>query len=413
MVTLGNRRYGNPVLVRSDSLITRPRRIPFTEKRFEEGWIQELIRANPEILPVAEIEAAFAPLLSVGTEVPTDVGPVDNLYLSPQGYLTIVETKLWRNPEARREVVGQIIDYAKEISGWSFEELENRVRSYNQRYRGSDLGIIDTLRLSEQIEEADEPSIVDTITRNIQRARFLLLIVGDGIRESVETMVDFLNQTPQLHFTLAIVELQVYELGAGQDKSLLVIPQMVTRTREITRAIVRVEGKAIESVHIDIDTQNGTKKSASARHTLSEEDYFDILSQSVDSEQVNFAHRIREDMEKRGCVIDWKHASYVVKLPDPGGSGQNLTLFVVPKDGKVYLGWLGGQLRALALPQEIAFDFAKNSAHLFKGCEVGHNYPDSWTRFIPLRELQQRWDDFMSLVQTTIDRIRDASNKTG
>ncbi|MEA2045927.1 MAG: hypothetical protein U9N48_05320 [Euryarchaeota archaeon] len=107
---------------------------------------------------MAEIEPAFAPLLSVGREVATDVGSIDNLYLSAQGYLTIVETKLWRNPEARREVVGQIIDYAKEISRWSFEELENRVRGYNQRYRGSNLGIIDTIRLIEQIEEADDRS---------------------------------------------------------------------------------------------------------------------------------------------------------------------------------------------------------------------------------------------------------------
>ncbi len=41
----------------------------------------------------------------------------------PRGYLTIVETKLWRNPEARREVVGQIVDYAKELSTWDVEEL--------------------------------------------------------------------------------------------------------------------------------------------------------------------------------------------------------------------------------------------------------------------------------------------------
>lgn len=413
MVTLGNRRCGNPILLRSDSLITRPRRIPFTEKTFDEGWIQELIRANPEILPVAEIEPAFAPLLSVGREVATDVGSIDNLYPSAQGYLTIVETKLWRNPEARREVVGQIIDYAKEISRWSFEELENRVRGYNQRYRGSNLGIIDTIRLIEQIEEADEPFIVDRISRNIQRGRFLLLVVGDGIRESVETMVDFLSQTPQLYFTLALVELQVYELGADQDKSLLVIPQIVTRTREITRAIVRVEGKAIESVRVDVDTKIETERPPGARFTLSEQDYFDALSQSVDSEHVDFARRIKEDMENRGCVIDWRQASYVVKLPDPGGSGQNLTLFVLTKDGKVYPGWLAGQLRALALPEQIDFDFVKNSSQLFKRCEVHRKNPDSWSRYIALKELQQRYDDFVSLVQTTIDRIKDASNKTG
>lgn len=397
MVTLGNRRSGNPVLLGSNGLISRPRRIPFTAKTFEEGWLQELIRANPEILPVDEIEPVFAPLLSVGKEVPTEVGSIDNLFMSPQGYLTIVETKLWRNPEARRQVVGQIIDYAKDISRWSVEELESRVRDYNQQFRDSNFGILDTLRLVKQIEEADEPAIVDTISRNIQRGRFLLLVVGDGIRESIEEMVDFLTQTPQLYFTLALVELQVYELGAAQDKSLLVIPQIVARTREITRAIVRVEGKAIEAIHVGVDTRIETEKHARARFTLSEQDYFDILSQSVDSEQVNFARRIIEDMENRGCVIDWKQASYVVKLPDPSGSGQNFTLFVVQTNGKVFPGWLAGQLRALGLPEQIGFDFVKNSAQLFKRCEVHRKNPDSWSKSIALKEVQERYNEFASL----------------
>ena len=85
------------------------------DRKVEEGWLQELIRKNPDLLPVPDIEPAYAPLVSIECEVPTQVGSIDNLYVSPTGLLTIVETKLWRNPEARRQVVGQIIDYAKEV----------------------------------------------------------------------------------------------------------------------------------------------------------------------------------------------------------------------------------------------------------------------------------------------------------
>jgi hypothetical protein len=38
------------------------------------------------------------------------------------------EAKLWRNPEARRQVVGQVLDYAKELARWSYEELQGAVR---------------------------------------------------------------------------------------------------------------------------------------------------------------------------------------------------------------------------------------------------------------------------------------------
>ena len=173
MAILGNRRDGNPIILNPDGSINKIRRVSFTENMFQEGWLQDLIENNPELLPVAEIEPAFTPMVSVGREVATQSGYIDNLFLSPQGNLTVVETKLWRNPEARREVVGQIIDYAKDVSRWTFEELESKVREYNLRYRKSNSGILDSLRLIEDIEESEEQIIVDAITRNLQRGRLM------------------------------------------------------------------------------------------------------------------------------------------------------------------------------------------------------------------------------------------------
>jgi hypothetical protein len=411
MVTPGKRRYANPIVLNTDDSTAGLRRVPFTIRTFEEGWLQELIRANPELLPVADIEPAFAPLVSIGREVATAVGSIDNMFLSPQGYLTIVETKLWRNPEARREVVGQIIDYAKDVSHWTFEILEDKVRAYNEEYLHRNVGVLDSLRQIEQIDEAEEQRVVDTISRNLRQGRFLLLIVGDGIRESVEEMTDFLQRTPLL-FTLALVELQVYELGAEGSKPLLVLPQIVARTREIIRAVVRVEGKAIESVHVEVDTEIKevkTEKQPGKRFTLTEQDFFDALSQSVNQKDMAFAHQIIDDMQSRGCRIDWKQSSFVVKLPDPGGSGQQLTLFIVTRKGEMYVGWLPQQLQSLNLPPDIALDFVKESVQLFRDIEIHGKYPDSWSRNVLLGELRQQYNEFASLVQKTIDKIREAS----
>jgi len=247
----GSRRQGTPVVLSPDGSITKLRRHSFTQKDFDEAWLQELIRTNPGLLPIGEIEPAFAPLVSIGREVSTDVGPIDNMYLSPQGYLTIVEAKLWRNPEARRQVVGQIIDYAKEISRWSFSDLDGRVLAYSKKYCGSESGVIATLRAFEPVEESEEAQLIDTISLNLKRGRFLLLVVGDGIGESVEEMADFLSQAPQLQFTLALVELQVYDLETSDGRSRLVLPQVVARTNEVTRAVVHVEG-ASEGVRVDV-----------------------------------------------------------------------------------------------------------------------------------------------------------------
>jgi hypothetical protein len=48
----------------------------------------------------------------------TPAGPLDALFINRHGALGLVKCKLWRNPQARREVVGQILDYAKELARW-------------------------------------------------------------------------------------------------------------------------------------------------------------------------------------------------------------------------------------------------------------------------------------------------------
>jgi hypothetical protein len=81
---------------------------------YDEAWLQRLIMAHPRLLPVDQIEPAFADLVPICMELPTPSGYLDNLLVTASGDLALVECKLWRNPEARREVIGQIIDYAKE-----------------------------------------------------------------------------------------------------------------------------------------------------------------------------------------------------------------------------------------------------------------------------------------------------------
>ena len=59
MSVVGNRRGGNPVTLNLDKSCTRLNRVAFTEKKFQEGWLQDLIETNPEILPIDDIEPAF------------------------------------------------------------------------------------------------------------------------------------------------------------------------------------------------------------------------------------------------------------------------------------------------------------------------------------------------------------------
>jgi hypothetical protein len=50
----------------------------------------------------------FSGPVPICTELNTPAGPIGNFMVTPSGLPVLVECKLWRNPEARREVVSQI-----------------------------------------------------------------------------------------------------------------------------------------------------------------------------------------------------------------------------------------------------------------------------------------------------------------
>lgn len=412
MTNKGNRREGKPVLI-NDGKAIRLDRILFDAKEFNENWIQELIHSNPDILPISEIETGFAPVISIGKEVSTIVGNIDNLFISPDGYLTIVETKLWRNPEARREVVGQILDYAKELNKWSFTDLDNSVKKFNQRYNNNSDGLLATVRKHTEVDEADERFFIDNISKNLKRGRFLLLIAGDGIRESVEDMVEYLTQTPQLYFTLALVELQIYKLNQN-DNSLIIIPQLVTRTREITRAIVRIEGNYSTDVKVNIETDLGTEtaKQGYKRMTITAEDYFEQLEQNTNKDTVAFVNQIIKDSVDLGLYIEWNAASFSIKLPDPQGSGIKIAVFNIDKYGILNLGLSGPQFKSLGLSSEISSNFAVDTASLFSNIKQHPVKKHIWDNYSTVNDLQKVYPQFMSRVKQYIDDITTDEQKS-
>lgn len=95
---------------------------------FDEAWIQKLVFDHPATIPIRQIEPGFGSLISVCCELPTAHGYIDNLMMTSSGDIVIVEAKLWRNPQARREVVAQALDYASCLFRMSYEEFERAVK---------------------------------------------------------------------------------------------------------------------------------------------------------------------------------------------------------------------------------------------------------------------------------------------
>ena len=227
------RQHTTPLLLMNDGVAAvplAPVALAGTGRSVNEALIQNLIQEHPSCLPISEIDPLFSAPVPVCTELNTPAGPIDNFMVTASGLPVLIECKLWRNPEGRREVVGQILDYAKELSRWSSSDLQ---REASRRLgRGGNV-LLDLVRQAGHI--VDEADFNDALTGNLRRGRFLLLIVGDGIREGVEAISEYLQVHAGLHFTLGLVELPIY---AMPDGSRIVVPRVLARTRNLVRTVV-------------------------------------------------------------------------------------------------------------------------------------------------------------------------------
>lgn len=229
------------LLLHSSGTMETLARQPLASAERDEAWLRDLLLQHPEALPAAEVDPTFAEPIPVCRELRTAAGPVDAVFVNRHGALTIVECKLWRNPQARRDVVGQILDYAKELARWRYEDFQRRL----SRVRPESSNVLYSI-VAERHPDVVEATFVDAVSRNLRHGRFLLLVAGDGIRDGTEAIVEFLERHAGLSFKFGLVlsfkfglvEMAGYSLPDGR---LLVQPRVLARSVELERTVFRFQ----------------------------------------------------------------------------------------------------------------------------------------------------------------------------
>lgn len=220
-------------LERDNEAAVRADRLAFGETSGRnEAWLRDTLYAHPELLPVREIDPAFVPLIPLCKELRTKAGPLDAVFINPHGRLTLVECKLWRNPEARRKVVAQVLDYARAISRWSYSDLQRQVAAATGKK-----GNIPYECSRAFAPDLQESRFVDDTYNAMRSGRFLLLIAGDGIREDVGAIAELINRNAASGFTFGLVEVALYGL---EDGGLIFQPRTIIKTQTIERTVVLV-----------------------------------------------------------------------------------------------------------------------------------------------------------------------------
>jgi hypothetical protein len=268
----------SPFLIDKDALGEKLQPLDDRKKAYDEEWLRGQLLKYPDILPVAEIEAIFQPLIPIGREVITETGNIDALFISHRGYLVLVETKLWRNPQAKREVVAQAIGYGSSISNWSYDRLNETVRTYTKGCEGVELDLTTWVEQRCGPVEGGRDFFEDTVAKNLRLGRFLILIVGDKIHRSVVEMLAYLNRYPHLATTMALVELNCYRWRQTETWPLLVVPSVVARTEIVERSVVQVTVKSDGRHTVEVDQEKARDTEKTSRGVaLTEEAFWELL----------------------------------------------------------------------------------------------------------------------------------------
>ncbi len=159
-----------------------------------------------------------------GDSAGSDRWSLDHLFIDQDGIPTLVEVKRSTDTRLRREVVGQVLDYAANaVVYWSLEKIRSEFEQQCER---------DQIDADERLTDflADSTDLDDfwqQVKTNLQAGRVRLLFVADVIPAELRRIVEFLNSQMDPAEVLA-VEVRHY---VGQGIKTLV-PRVIGQTVE-------------------------------------------------------------------------------------------------------------------------------------------------------------------------------------
>jgi len=244
-----------------------------------EDLLQRLLANHPELLAADQIGSSPRRWLLVSRETPvpdqetelTGRWSLDHLFLDQDGIPTLIEVKRSTDSRIRREVVGQMLDYAANaVSYWKIDEIRAR---FEAALGSEDVGQI----FEDQLGIASPEVFWQVVETNLRAGKIRMIFVADEIPNELRRIVEFLNEQMTPAEVLAIAIRQY----VGEDLKTLV-PTLYGQTAK----------------------SQGTKSRRDS-NKWTEETYFTELQSNKSPQEVEVASKILQWARSRNLVIWW------------------------------------------------------------------------------------------------------------
>jgi|SRR3989344_3234609 len=341
----------------------------------ENKELQQLLEKNPDLLPGEQINpedpcrwlTIAREMLVPDPKTGTNRWSIDFLFADQAAIPTFVECKRFEDTRSRREVIGQMFEYA--ANGhyyWAKEMLKERAEDFAARHGTS----LDKEFERLATEKFDVESYFEALESNLRQSQVRLVLFLEEAPSELKSVVDFLNK--QLERTdLLLVEARQFR----HDGLTVVVPSLFGYTEE-ARQVKRI-----------VTVTSGPKK------LWDYDSFFAEADSQLDPQHVTVLRKLYSACEKLGCEINWGegrlNGSFKVSHPSLGP----MTILVVYTNGRfeVYFRKLSGTEK---------LDNFRDSLKGELVSKMGLTVPDDYTMRFPLWKKEEWIDKADQLIAT-------------
>ena len=185
----------------------------------DEAQLQSFLAENPVLIPFEDIsDQILHPKVMLREAGLPGSGSSDIVGVDEAGNITVIECKLAANPEVKRKVIGQVLEYAAYLWRKPYSFLDDLAQKRLQKPLAH--AIFDALDDEARVDW-DESGFIQATANRLLSGEFRVIIAVDSMNDELRRTIEYLTQGPS---QLEIYALELTFFASG-DREILV-PQL-------------------------------------------------------------------------------------------------------------------------------------------------------------------------------------------
>jgi hypothetical protein len=193
--------------------------IAFGKAYRDEAQLQSFLAEYPAMIPFEDIsDQILQPKVMLREVGLPGSGSTDIVGVDEEGGISILECKLAANPEVKRKVIGQVVEYAAFLWRKPYDFLD----AVSKRRLGKPLAAAMRDVLDEEtLHDWAEPAFVQAVTDSLLEGKFRMVIAVDSINDDLRQTIEYLTEGPS---RLELYALELTYFASGERE--IVVPHL-------------------------------------------------------------------------------------------------------------------------------------------------------------------------------------------